>query len=79
MKYNRLMPPAAYWDAPIMAVRYSTNIDPPPIPNPLMIPVATPIATFHIFTITTPPLPLRIVSIFQIGGEAMLQRYCETA
>lgn len=79
MKYNRLMPPAAYWDTPIMAVRYSTNIDPPPIPNPLIIPVATPITTFHILTVTTPPLPLRIVSIFQISGEAMLQRCCETA
>ena len=41
---------------PPIAVRYKTNIDPPPIPNPLRMPVIVQMMTERKLMEITPPL-----------------------
>ena len=55
IKYNRLIPPASYCDMPAIAVKYNTNSDPPPTPNPLIMPVAKPMMTENTIVKRTPP------------------------
>ncbi len=78
-KYSRFTPPASYCDTPANAVRYNTNSEPPPTPNPLMMPVARPIMMPNKKFKRTPPLSRRTESTRQTGDGSKQRAFSETS
>lgn len=78
IKYSRLMPPAIYCSCPITAVRYSTNNEPPPIPNPLIMPVNAPMIMLTAVITAIPPLSHQTIAIRRTVDAAIWRICCGT-